>query len=57
MTRAKHALSDVEGTQSTPSSETGKYFFFALLGVLARENFLKWFCQAFQTKESNLGYE
>jgi hypothetical protein len=27
MTRAKQVLSDVEGTQSTPSSENKKFFF------------------------------
>jgi hypothetical protein len=29
MTPAKHVLSNVEGTQSTPSSENKKIFFFA----------------------------
>jgi len=29
MTLAKHALSDGEGTQSTPSSEKKKIFYFA----------------------------
>jgi hypothetical protein len=36
MTRAKHALSDVEGTQSTPSSEKKKIFYFAPLRLGAR---------------------
>jgi hypothetical protein len=34
MTRAKHALSAVEGTQSAPSSEKQKAIFFALLASL-----------------------
>jgi hypothetical protein len=37
MTRAKHVLSLIEGTQSTPSSE--KIFSFAALALLAREIF------------------
>ena len=43
MTRAK--------TQSTPSSEKPENIFLCALGVLARENFLKWFCQTFQKEE------
>jgi hypothetical protein len=29
MTRAKHVLSNAEGTQSTPSSEKNEIFYFA----------------------------
>jgi hypothetical protein len=35
MVRAKHVLSDAEGTQSTPGSEKENNF-FAVFGALAR---------------------
>jgi hypothetical protein len=39
-------------TQSTQSSEKQKNNFSLRLGVLARDNFLKRFCQTFQSAES-----
>jgi hypothetical protein len=51
MTRAKHALSDVEGTRRRQDSEKQEKPFFAPLAAW-RKKFLKWFFSTFAKLEA-----
>jgi hypothetical protein len=56
MIRAKHVLSQAEGTQSTPSSEKQENFFSLRSWRLGARKFLEVVRPTFQTEESETIY-